>query len=144
MTVLPAATAERAARYLREVLLPHLLRAEALMFATSQTRHARWIAGFILAKGQSRIALRDVVQAYGPLRAPESRRELLEVMESLVTIGWLRREMQSNPTRPPSAWEVNPAVHSTFVERAQRERASRRQTQAQIAETVARIRRAGR
>ena len=56
----------------------------------------------------------DVVQAYGTLRAPECRRELLEVMESLVTIGWLRPEPQSNSARPPSAWTVNPAVLTVF------------------------------
>jgi hypothetical protein len=137
--VLAEATALQAARYMKEVLLPHLLRAEALMFSTSQTGHARWIAGFILSKGQSRITQRDVVQAYGSLRAPESRRELLDVMESLVSVGWLRPEPQSNPARPPSGWEVNPAVHTTFAERATRERERRCRTRAEIAATVARM-----
>jgi enamine deaminase RidA (YjgF/YER057c/UK114 family) len=31
---------------MRDILLPHLLRAEAVMFATAQTGHARWIADF--------------------------------------------------------------------------------------------------
>jgi hypothetical protein len=48
--VVQADTAKRAAAYMRDVLLPHLLRADAIMFATVQTGHARWIAGFILAK----------------------------------------------------------------------------------------------
>ena len=100
LTVLSEATARRAANYMRDILLPHLLRAEAIMFSTAQTGHARWIAGLILARNQLRITDRDVVQAYGPLRPPECRRERLEVIESLVTVGWLRPEEQSNPARP--------------------------------------------
>jgi Protein of unknown function (DUF3987) len=67
LTVIPAETARRVAVYMREVLLPHLLRADTVMFSTTQTGHARWIAGFILAKARPRLTLRDVVQAYSPL-----------------------------------------------------------------------------
>ena len=129
MMVLPEATARRAASFLRDIVLPHLLRADRLMFATLQTGHARWIAGFILTRGGNWVTLRDVVQAYGILRAPEARRELLEVMESLVTTGWLRPEFQANPSRPPAAWAVNPAVHLVFAERATREQERSRQAQ---------------
>ena len=138
LTVVLEATARRAACYMREILLPHLLRAEAVMFSTAQTGHARWIAGFILVRGQPRIALRDVVQAYGPLRAPECRRELLEVMESLVTVGWLRPEAQSNPARPPAAWTVNPAVLSIFAARAERERDMRTGARRRVSDAIAR------
>jgi hypothetical protein len=125
MTVLSEATAKRVASLMREALLPHLLRAEALMFSTAQTGHTRWIAGFILSRGHTRISLRDVVQAYGPLRAPEARRELLDVMESLVVMAWLRPEPQANPARTTTAWEVNPAVHKDFAARAASERDTR-------------------
>ncbi len=128
----------RAATLMQDVLLPHLLRADALMFSTAQTGHARWIAGLILARGQPRITLRDVVQAYGALRAPEARRELHNVMEGLVTVGWLRPEPQANPVRLPSAWEVNPAVHTVFAERARRENEARRQAQEETRETIRR------
>ena len=138
LTVVVEATARRAANYMREILLPHLLRAEAVMFSTAQTGHARWIAGFILVRGQPRIALRDVVQAYGPLRAPECRRELLEVMETLVTVGWLRPEAQSNPARPPAAWTVNPAVLSIFAARAEREREMRTGARRCVSDAIAR------
>lgn len=138
--VLSAAVAERSARYMREVLLPHLLRAEAVMFSTVQSGHARWIAGFILAHAQPRLALRDVVRAYGPLKAPEQRSELMSVMQSLETMGWLRAEPQDNPARPPSAWAVNPLVHQQFAARAAAEREARQRARTRIAETVARIR----
>lgn len=138
MMVLPEATARRAAAFLRDIVLPHLLRADRLMFATTQTGHARWIAGFILARGQPRITLRDVVQAYGALRAPEARRELLAVMESLVTVEWLRPEPQSNPVRPPAAWAVNPTLLTVFAERAAREREGRRRAQEAVGELIKR------
>ncbi|TDH56360.1 hypothetical protein E2C06_36375 [Dankookia rubra] len=126
------------AALLREVLLPHLLRAEAVMFASTQTGHARWIAGLILARGEARITQRDVVQAYGPLRSPESRRELLEVMESLVSMAWLQPEPQSNPARPAAGWSVNPAVHTTFAARAAAERAARQVARDAVAATLRR------
>lgn len=140
LTVLSEETARRAANYMRYFVLPHLLRAEAVMFSTALTSHAQWIAGHILAKGELRIALRDVVQAYGPLRAPESRRELLEVMESLVTVGWLQQEEQRNPSRPPTAWRVNPAVGIKFAGRADKERSARSKAQVRLAQAVAELR----
>ncbi len=72
------------------------------------------------------------MQAYGALRPPEARQELLAVMESLVSVGWLRPEPQSNPARPPSAWSVNPALHTVFAERARREREARRLAQQEV------------
>jgi hypothetical protein len=101
--VVSETVARRSAAYMRDVLLPHLLRAEAVMFSSVQSGHARWIAGFILSRGEGRIALRDVVRAYGPLKAPEQRNELLSVMQSLETMGWLKTEAQENPARPPTA-----------------------------------------
>jgi len=138
LTVLSAETARRVAAYMRDILLPHLLRAEAVMFETAQTGHARWIAGYILSKRLERITARDIVQDYGSLRSPERRRELLDVMESLVTVGWLLPEEQANPARPPAAWLVNPDVHVVFAERARRERDRRAATRTRIAGTIRR------
>lgn len=129
--VVSAATAARVARYMRRVLLPHLLRADAVMFATAQTGHAKWIAGHILAHALERITVRDVVRAYGALRAPEQRRELESVMASLVGIGWLDPEPLSNPLNPVMAWRVNPAVHTLYADRAGLERRERAERQRQ-------------
>jgi hypothetical protein len=130
-------SATTATRYLRDILLPHLLRAEAVMFSTVQTGHARWIAGFILSKGGNRVAARDLVQAYRPLRAPEHRRELVDVMSSLEAMGWVRAAPQSDG-RPPVAWNINPKVSGVFAERAKRERTDRQATKERIRETLAR------
>jgi len=132
LEVLSEATARRASTYLEQILLPHLLRADAVMYATRQTGHARWIAGHLLARGEPRIAVRDIVQAYGALRAPERRRELLEVMEGLVAMGWVRPEARADLTRPPSAWLVNPQVLERFAAQGAAERSRRQQAQAEM------------
>lgn len=141
LAMLAEGTAQRATSYMRDVLLPHLLRAEAIMFATEQTGHARWIAGYILAKGQNRITIRDLVQAYRPLRAPEHRRELLEVMAGLEAMGWVRAEPQKDVARSPTGWDINPKIHEVFASRARREHEEREAAKKRIAEMLSRVRR---
>jgi len=121
-------------------LLPHLLRADGVMFATVQGEHAKWIAGHILAHGSVVIATRDVIRAYGALRAPEHRATLQSVMESLETFGWLRHV--ANVATPPTRWNVNPKVHTVFSARAAAERLARDAAKQRIAANVAEIRRA--
>jgi hypothetical protein len=130
--VVSEATASNVASFMRDIVLPNLLRADAVMFNTTQTGHARWIAGHILAHHLDRITSRDIVRAYGALRAPEAKDELVSVMASLVTIGWLEPEEPTNAFRPVSTWAVNPAVNVTFEARAAREREAREQTRERI------------
>jgi hypothetical protein len=134
--VVPAETARMAAAYMEQILLPHLQRADALMFATKQTSHARWIAGFILARGKERVAARDIIQAYRDLRAPETRSTLLQVMQTLTMIGWVMPEEPPNPTREPAAWAVNPAVLENFTARAEKERQRRKEAQDRMAKII--------
>jgi hypothetical protein len=129
--VVPVAVAARVARYMRRVLLPHLLRADALMFATAQSGHARWIAGYILAHGLDRIAARDL-RGHRLLGPPEGRDTLNSVMASLVAIGWLDPEASRNALVPVSAWRVNPLVHESFAARAAQERAERQQRHEEV------------
>ena len=138
--VVPADTAKRTAAFMLDIVLPHLLRADAVMFSTAQTGHAGWVAGFILAHGMERITTRDVVQAYGALRSPEVRAELADVMASLVTVGWLEPEPPSNPVKPVGAWKVNPAVHVLFTAKAERERRRRDDARENLATHVAVLR----
>jgi hypothetical protein len=127
VSAISAATAARVERYMRNVLLPHLLRAYELMFRTVQTDHARWIAGHIIAHELDRITARDVVRAYIQLRAPEDRLVLDATMAGLVTIGWLDPEKPRNPLNPVSAWRVNPMAHERFAARKEQEQAERQQ-----------------
>jgi hypothetical protein len=136
MEVIPEETARCVASFMRDIVLPHLLRADALMYRTTQTSHARWIAGFILANRLDRITSRDITRAYGALRPPECRKEMGDVMASLVVAGWLEPEEPSNALKPVSSWLVNPAVHTKFAEKAAAERATRQQTKEAIAATI--------
>jgi hypothetical protein len=144
--VVSGATAGRAAGFLRDVLLPHLLRADALLFLSRQSGHARWIAGYILASDEARragrVAARDIQRAYGPLRAPEQRRDLEAVMASLEVVGWVRAETPDNPARPVTTWHVNPQLHLAFAERGKAER-ERRDRARQDATEAARALRKG-
>jgi hypothetical protein len=133
-------TAARVRCYMREILAPMLLRADSIMFASNQTAHAAWIASYIIANGRTRIAARDIVQSYRPLRAPEQRETLESTMDSLCTFGWLRPEPPRGGSVRPTAWRVNLDVHIRFAERAEAERSRREAVKADIAAHVAEIR----
>jgi hypothetical protein len=142
--VLAEDTARRAASYMREVLLPHLLRADALLFLTPQTGHARWIAGHILASDMARdtgrVTLRDMTRAYGALRAPEHRRELVDVLTTLEVMGWLRAEPVENTAKHPSGWQVNPKLHITFAAAVAAEKDRRQRVAEEMREAIRRYR----
>lgn len=125
LSIVAEDTARRAQAYLRDIVLPHLLRADALMFLTPQTGHARWIAGFILSRGVPKVMRRDITRAYRALRAPEAERELTSVMAGLEAMGWVLEHDTGNLARSPTAWLVNPKVHTVFAARAEQERSAR-------------------
>jgi hypothetical protein len=137
INVVPAEIAARVRRYMRGVLAPNLLRAEALIFDTKQTDHAAWIAGYILAHRLEAITARDVVRNYRSLRSPEERNTLDSTMECLCVFGWLAPVPQRAEVKPPVAWVVNPAVHIAFAERAEAERERRAAAREDIARHVA-------
>lgn len=139
--VVQEATARQVADFMLDIVLPHLLRAHTVMYATSQTGHARWIAGHILAGAYQRITVQDVVRAYGPLRAPDAKLELVSVMESLVSVGWLEPELPENPAKPIHSWKVNPNVHGIFAARAEAERVDRERAKETLAQNIEKLRR---
>jgi Protein of unknown function (DUF3987) len=135
LTLLQPETARRTAIYMREIILPHLLRAEHIMFATSQSEHARWIADFILSKKASRIQTRDLVVSYRSF--PEDPKARLNIMESLIVAGWLEPKLSDNPAKLICSWEVNPLVHERFASFAETERLRREKIKAEMAESFA-------
>lgn len=135
--VISEGTAARVSSFMLDIVLPHLLRAEAVMFSTARTQHARWIAGWILAHGLESVTTREITRAYGALRAPDAERELRSVMDSLVTVGWLDPVAPANPLRAVHAWKVNPRVHIVFADVAEQERGDRLERRQKIADTVA-------
>ncbi|KAA2211369.1 DUF3987 domain-containing protein [Teichococcus oryzae] len=146
LTVLTEDTARQAASYMHNVLLPHQRRAEEILFLTPQTGHAHWIAGYILANDQARkegrITLRSIMRAYRPLRAPECRKELLDVLETLEVMGWIRALPPANQARHPAAYLVNPALYETFAKEAAAEKERRERKSMEIREAARRYREA--
>jgi len=132
VTIILPETAERAADFMREIVLPHLLRADHLMFSSTQTGHAAWVAGFILSRGLDAVTARDITRAYGALRSPEMQRELQQTMKHLVTVGWLEPEVPANIAKDVSTWTVNPAVHVLFADRGEREKQRRAEARENI------------
>jgi len=134
--VLPVETARRVANYVRDILVPHLLRADRSMFSTIQTEHARRIAGFIALRQEDEIHMRDIVRYYKPLRAPEHARERDSIMDAFVIAAWLEPVPSTNPARPPTRWRVNPQVHDRFTALAETE-AQRREKAREAVEALA-------
>jgi hypothetical protein len=140
--VVQEATARRAANFMREILLPHALCADALLFGSAQAGHVRWIAGHILASAEARtngrITARTLQKSYRALGAPEQRRVLEAVMDELERAGWVRAELPPKPGRPITAWRVNPAIYVGFADLALAERTRRDEAQAAFTEAARR------
>ena len=136
--ILSEATARMAAAYMEDILLPHLLRADAVIYSTEQTGHARWIARFIMAKKLKIVTVRDVAKVYADMKAPEMGQELRAIMDSLVTLGWLLPTNPEVPARERTAWWVNPMVQERFGARGEAEMARREKARTEMAELIRR------
>jgi hypothetical protein len=117
-------TARRVADFMRCFLLPHATAFYAGMLELSDD-HDRLtqVAGYILAKGLSRVTNRDVQRGSRVMRGLE-RLEIEGIFEQLEALGWLMRTPSPYRSTPPH-WQVNPEVHRRFAERAVRETAER-------------------
>jgi hypothetical protein len=134
--ILGEETAGRVAAYMEEILLPHLLRADAVIYTTQQAAHAQWIAKFIMAQGKERITVRDIMRSYKALKAPEQRRELAAAMENLVSMAWLLPEQPDTPAASQTAWIVNPLVLKRFADRGRAERERRAKVREKMGELI--------
>lgn len=130
--VIPETTARQAAMFMAEIVLPHLLRADAMMFSSVQAKHAERVAGWILLNRLQHVKARDLIRNYKPFAAPEDKPTMKAVMEQLVLVNWLEPEVPSNPMRPVNSWLVNPAVHVKFEGHSAREGDRRRQAREMI------------
>jgi hypothetical protein len=102
--------------------------------------HARWIAGYILARKLTTISDRDVYRTYRDLRDdPDARGD---AMLALAMLGWVSPSDPGNG-KAPKVWIVNPRVHELFGRRAELEKARREQARRSIAEAMREVRRAG-
>ena len=113
-------TARRARRFLEEFAHPHAAVFYNHILGASQIEeHARWVAGFIVARGLASLTERDVYKNYSAFKGQDTRGDLTNTMRDLELNDWLRPTKFSSGR--PTHWAVNPAVHATFAERGRTE-----------------------
>ena len=120
-------TAQRVADFLHRFLLPHALAfySGVLKLSDDHDRLAS-IAGYILTHKLDHITNRDVQRGDRTMRGLK-KYETRPLMEQLAALGWLDRVEPKRPSAPPH-WQVNPAVHKKFADRAVREAKRREDT----------------
>lgn len=131
--IIAEVTATRVARLLIDYVLPHTAHLYGELLGQDHLTHARWLAGYILARGSTKITAREIGRAYHALR--DDRRALQDAMQTLTVAGWATPR-DGETGRPPTKWRVNPAVHELFGARAEAERQRRRAIQDQIKEAA--------
>ena len=121
-----------AASFIRRVVAPSTFRFYRELGLDGDP-HARWVAGHILAHRVERISARDIGRACRELRGDQAG--IVRAMELLEHAGWVRNEQPGKLTKAPK-WEVNPAIHPLFAERAAAERARRERVQELIRTSI--------
>jgi hypothetical protein len=118
------ATAQRVADFLHRFLLAHAIAFYSGVLGLSDD-HDRLtaIAGYILAHKLERMTNRDVQRGDRTMRGLKDQ-EIRPLLEQLAALGWLDRIDPPRPSSPPH-WQVNPAVHGKFRDRAAREKERR-------------------
>lgn len=135
-------TADRVDRLMRRFLLPHAMAYYTdILGAAGELEHARWVAGFVLARGLQDVTNRDLTQAYKQWRGLDDWRRQ-RVMQVLEDMGWLVPVLAADNRnrRGVSTWAVNPAVHALFAEQA----ADEAQRRTRLRDEIAAMQRAGR
>jgi len=114
------ATAQRVADFLHRFLLAHAIAFYSGVLGLSDD-HDRLtaIAGYILTHNVERITNRDVQRSIRTMRNLREH-EIRPLLEQLGALGWLEQLPGPRPSSPPH-WQVNPAVHAKFADRAARE-----------------------
>jgi hypothetical protein len=97
-----------ATRLLCEYFWPHARAALRQIGLTDRHRHLRRALRWIKVNGQTEISLKDIRrEAFGGALDAEQTHDLLD---RLVTAGWLRLEKTSTEGRPRQRWHVNPGI----------------------------------
>jgi hypothetical protein len=118
------ATAGRVFMFMRDLLLPNLMKFYREMFNTSPNlEYARWIAGYIISNGKQKVSQRDIYRAYSS-KVREKPQLINDAMRLLDLAGWVD-PVESRNGRDVTEWIVKPEVHSVFAVRAAEEKARR-------------------
>ncbi len=135
---IPEQTAKMAATLMTEFLLPNSIRFYTETIDDgSQGKHARWVAGYILAEGLQVIKKRDLQRVHKPLA--HNPKLLTTTMAALYIANWVEATTVK-PDGSVTAWTINPAVHHKFSSRAKTERECRAAERAKVQRAVERIR----
>jgi hypothetical protein len=136
--VVPLATLLGVLELLTDYCLPHATRFYSEVCQQMPNRHARWIAGHILAAEPPRLSMRDIGRVYHELRSDGAA--IGRAMEILHLASWVS-PIDVNG-KAPTRWRVNPRVHAAFAARAAEERERRKARVDAIRAAADRLRRA--
>jgi hypothetical protein len=128
-------TAQRVADFLHRFLMAHAISFYSGVLGLSDD-HDRLtaIAGHILTHKLEKITNRDVQRGDRTMRGLREQ-EIRPLLEQLAALGWLDRIDPPRPSSPPH-WQVNPAVHANFKDRAAREKERRERARDTICDLV--------
>lgn len=134
-SVITEDTARRVAYFLEHFLLPHAITfyGSVLGLSDDHNRLAA-IAGHILSHKLERVTNRDVQRGDRAMRGL-TEKEIRPLLEQLAALGWLYQIEAPRPSSPPH-WQVNPAVHIKFGDRAKVEAERRATAQKTISELL--------
>lgn len=131
-------TALRVRALMVRFLLPEAARVfgEIIVQTDNINTHARWIAGYIIARGLETVSLRELSRAYSKLRGKNT--EIRNVMKLLERLAWVEHE--GTDLVDVKSWSVNPQTHELFGERAVQEREHRLEVRQKIQDAASRMR----
>ncbi len=111
-------------------------------FSTDKfAKETKAIASSILTKRSLRFTLRDVMRSVNALK-DNTAKEVADVMSKLEVAGWVVPVAPPKGMSTPREWQVDPAVHSQFAERARQEVERKSQLRELMSDSFAKRRRA--
>jgi hypothetical protein len=130
--VISSDTAQRVIAFMRDLLLPNLMKFYRDLYSVSQKiEHARWIAGYIIAHAKTKVTRREIYRSYTS-KLRDDPRIMNDAMHLLDLANWVT-PVDSKNGRDVTEWRINPLVHSVFAQRAADEKARREAVKATIA-----------
>lgn len=128
-------TASRVLKFMRELLLPNMMKYYREMFSISPNLElARWISGYIIAHAKEKVTQRDIYRSYSS-NLRDKPHLINDAMRLLDLANWVD-PVESRNGRDVTEWKVNPAVHTVFAERAALEKKRRDDVKATIAKAA--------
>ncbi len=129
-------TAERVSQFMDIFLIPHALSFYSSLGLSDDHDRIKAVAEHILANKLTEVTVRDVQRGTRAMRKITNS-DILPILQSLATLGWLAEGGKLRPTSSP-VFVVNPMVHSLYAQRATKERSRREEARAVMQESFGR------